>query len=306
MIVLHGLLGDTPLASVWRILRYSGRPTFFLDQQALGRSRIDLSVSSPAEGELQVGGHAVDLRSVTAAFLRPYDARQLPEVERAGPGSPLWSHAIRFEDAVLSWAEITTASVINRPTAMASNNSKPYQSRMIEAAGFETPGTLLTTDPDAVGRFVEAHDAVVYKSISGVRSIVSRLREKDRERLGNVRWCPTQFQEYVPGDDYRVHVVGDETFASRIESSADDYRYSSRRADSVVKIAAATLPHGVLERCRRLTRDGGLLVSGIDLRLTPEGKWYCFEVNTSPAFTYYQEATGQPIDQAVANLLIAA
>jgi D-alanine-D-alanine ligase-like ATP-grasp enzyme len=49
-----------------------------------------------------------------------------------------------------------------------------------------------------------------------------------------------------------------------------------------------------------------LSVAGIDLRKTPEGEWVCFEVNTSPAFTYYEEATGQPIAHAIAELLASA
>jgi D-alanine-D-alanine ligase-like ATP-grasp enzyme len=48
-----------------------------------------------------------------------------------------------------------------------------------------------------------------------------------------------------------------------------------------------------------------LIVAGIDLRHTPAGKWYCFEVNPSPGFTYYQAATHQPIDEAIAQLLVA-
>lgn len=38
-------------------------------------------------------------------------------------------------------------------------------------------------------------------------------------------------------------------------------------------------------------------------RRTPEGDWYCFEVNPSPAFTYYESRSGQPIGNAVARLL---
>ena len=49
-----------------------------------------------------------------------------------------------------------------------------------------------------------------------------------------------------------------------------------------------------------------LSVAGIDLRKTPEGEWVCFEVNTSPAFTYYEEATHQPIARAIARLLAEA
>ncbi len=46
----------------------------------------------------------------------------------------------------------------------------------------------------------------------------------------------------------------------------------------------------------------GIYCWGIDLRCTPN-EWYCFEVNPSPAFTYYQEAAGHHIDEAIAELL---
>ncbi len=50
----------------------------------------------------------------------------------------------------------------------------------------------------------------------------------------------------------------------------------------------------------------GLLVAGIDLRLTPDDEWYCFEVNPSPGFTFYEDAGGQPIAAAIAGLLRSA
>jgi D-alanine-D-alanine ligase-like ATP-grasp enzyme len=49
-----------------------------------------------------------------------------------------------------------------------------------------------------------------------------------------------------------------------------------------------------------------LPVAGIDLRRTPQGEWYCFEVNPSPAFAYYEAATHQPIAEAIAGLLMAS
>jgi hypothetical protein len=52
---------------------------------------------------------------------------------------------------------------------------------------------------------------------------------------------------------------------------------------------------GAVAELRQVPGDLGLSLSGIDLRLTPAGEWYCFEVNPSSAFTYYQEATGHPI-----------
>jgi glutathione synthase/RimK-type ligase-like ATP-grasp enzyme len=57
-------------------------------------------------------------------------------------------------------------------------------------------------------------------------------------------------------------------------------------------------------RCRSLVRGLGLAVAGVDLRRHPAGRWFCFEVNPSPAFTYYQASTGVPIGEGIADLLI--
>jgi len=57
------------------------------------------------------------------------------------------------------------------------------------------------------------------------------------------------------------------------------------------------------DRCRAMAAGMHLAVAGIDLRRTPDERWICFEVNPSPAFSYYEQATGQPIAQAIAQLL---
>ena len=65
----------------------------------------------------------------------------------------------------------------------------------------------------------------------------------------------------------------------------------------------ATLPPTVAEACLRLARRLDLLLAGIDLKETPDGEYYCFEVNPSPGFLYYEQYTGQPISTALADLL---
>ncbi|MGN6109488.1 MAG: ATP-grasp domain-containing protein, partial [Kofleriaceae bacterium] len=167
------------------------------------------------------------------------------------------------------------------------------------------PETLITTDPDAAAAFWDRHGDVIYKSVSGVRSQVSRLRTEHRERLADVSSCPTQFQAWVPGRDHRVHVVGDEVFGVEVISDADDYRYASAGGHSC-ELRAVLLPFEVAERARALACALDLPVAGIDLRRTPDGRWYCFEVNSSPCFTYYEHHTGQPIAAALAAYLAAA
>jgi hypothetical protein len=300
MILFWGLPGDTPLAAVANVLTRKRLRSVFLDQRDSLDWSLDLNVGDSVSGCLRNGRQSLDLAEVKAAYLRPYDARQLFE----SPGeAPALAHASTLGDALLAWADITPAKVVNRPWAMAPNNSKPYQSQQIRSLGFSVPDTLITTDPDAARQFWEKHGTVIYKSVSSVRSIVSRLSSGHSGRLENVRWCPTQFQQYIAGTDYRVHVVGERVFPCEIVSQADDYRYASRTGCRA-KIRAARLPADVAERCRRLATGVNLPVAGIDLRVTAEGEWYCFEVNPSPGFTYYQDETGQPIAEAIAQYLL--
>jgi len=303
MILLWGLPWDSPLARVHSVLCQRRAAVAFIDQRDVLETEVELCVDSTVRGVVRTPGRMVSLDQVTAAYVRPYPSAQLPAIELAGPFSAAWQHAVNVDDALMCWADLAPAHVVNRPTAMATNSSKPYQALFIQAAGFEVPATLVTTVPDAVREFWAEHTTVIYKSLRGVRSIVSRLEEKHQARLERVRWCPTQFQQYVSGTDYRVHVVGDEVFACEISSLADDYRYAARQGLSV-EIRPCQLPQDVVDRCRTVTKSLGLSVTGIDLRRDPEGRWYCFEVNPSPAFTYYQAASNQPIDQAIADLLI--
>ena len=97
-------------------------------------------------------------------------------------------------------------------------------------------------------------------------------------------------------------MVGPRWFATLIESSAADYRYAIKGGHDVA-IVATDIDGELGERLVRLAASMGLLVAGIDLRVTPGDEWFCFEVNPSPGFTFYEDATGQPIAAAIADLL---
>jgi len=305
MILLWGLPGDGPLRAVYSVLKSRTAPVCLFDQHSIASATLDLDVGPTVHGTLQWDGNAVALEAVTAIYARPYDVRRLPMLSEAGPLSPLWHHGMGSTTECRPSVEVTPALVVNRPSMMASNSSKPYPAELIRAAGLDLPDTLVTTDAKAAMAFHEYHGSVIYKSTSGVRSIVSRLGPEHKDRLIDIGNCPTQFQQYIPGADYRVHVVGDRVFAAQIVSDADDYRYAGRSGGRT-EIRACTLEPDLGERCRRLAAELGLLFAGVDLRRSPEGRWYCFEVNPSPGFTFYQEATGQKIAESVASLLADA
>lgn len=303
LILLWGLATERPFEVMCEELERQGLPTFLLDQRDVAEAEMELTVGAEVGGRLRVREREVDLRSVTAAYVRPCDSRLLPAVARAGPDSPLWLHATTLADALATWCELTGALVVNRFSSMGSNGSKPYQLDLIRRQGFSVPDTLVTTDPVAVRDFLERHGEVIYKSVSSVRSIVARLGPGQLARLEDVAACPTQFQQYVHGTDHRVHVVGQEIFPCEITCAATDYRYPG---DESVELRACRLPVGVEERCFRLAASMNLPVAGIDLRRTPEGEWFCLEVNPSPAYSYYQAHAGLPISEAVARLLASA
>jgi glutathione synthase/RimK-type ligase-like ATP-grasp enzyme len=188
---------------------------------------------------------------------------------------------------------------------MRSNVSKPYQLQLVADAGMPVPPTLVTNQPDLVRAFHARHGRLVYKSISGIRSIVTELDEASLQRLDRIRLLPTQFQAYVDGVDVRVHMVGDQVFATEIASAATDYRYA-RRNGEVATLSPTELPAVVQRRCVDLARRLELPFCGIDLRRRPDGVHVCFEVNPMPAFAYFEGETGQPIAAALVQLLATA
>jgi predicted ATP-grasp superfamily ATP-dependent carboligase len=307
MILLCGIPTEPPLARAVRELERLGVPAVVFNQREAvgGRFAFELDAAG-VRGELRVDGLRVRLEDVAGVYVRLMDDRVLPELADEPPDSPVRAACRELHDALYRWIEITPARVVNRSSAMASNGSKPYQAQLIAAAGFAVPETLVTNDPELVRAFLAEHRRVVYKSISGSRSIVQELRAADLGRLGDIGWCPVQFQAFVEGVDVRVHVIGRRVFATRVTSEATDYRYAGVNGGRPARLEATDLPAETAERCVALTRALGLRFSGIDLRMTEDGEAVCFEVNPSPAYAYYESHTGQPIAAALARHLAGA
>ncbi|MCQ6556829.1 glutathione synthase [Streptomyces sp. C10-9-1] len=301
MIVICGIASERPVAQVTEALRQLELPYVVLHQRRFMDAPLDIGVDGTgAHGRLLDDGHAVDCSSVTGIYTRLMDWRMLPEMEQASEETVrrcAWWH-----DVLSSWIEIAPGCVMNRTAATSSNQSKPYQAQLIGEAGFRVPETLVTNDPDLVRAFLSRHGDVVYKSISAVRSIVRRLDDEALERLPLIRSCPVQFQQYVRGVNVRVHAVDGELFATRVETDQVDYRYAHPFGGRT-ELTSWELPEELARRCSALVTRLGLTLAGIDLALTDEGEAFCFEVNPSPAFSFYEAHTGQPIARAIARAL---
>ena len=307
MILVCGIPSESPLRMVIARLEDMHADFVLLNQRESLNCDLWFEIDNgEIRGRLLISGHAYDLRDFASVYPRLMDDRLLPELAGEPADSPLRARCRAFHDTLLRWMEISPACVINRCAPMATNSSKPYQAQLITKFGFRVPETLITNDPDRVRTFRAEHRRVIYKSISAVRSIVKELEDKDEERLELIRWCPIQFQAYVEGVNLRVHTIGGEVFATAIESDATDYRYAGRDGGEPAGLRPVDISDGLADRCLRLTASLGLEFAGIDLKITPDGKVYCFEVNPSPAFSYYEGMTGQPISAAVVRRLAGA
>ena len=304
MILVAGIMADGLIELMCARLENMGCEYMFFDELRYpGDFGVTWSIVDGAvEGYVEGPGRKVDLRDITGVYAR-YVNHRGGAVREDCTAREREIITAEFQASLMQLFDAMPCPVVNRVRASTSNDSKLYQEMLAVRYGFLTPRTLVTTRPQDVVEFYEACGRkVIYKSVSSVRSVVRRLEDSDLPRLDSVRHCPTQFQEWVEGVDIRVHVVGDQTFATELISEASDYRYA-RRSGHTVTAEAIELPAKIETACKRLAGDAGLLVAGIDLRRTPADDYYCFEMNPSPGFLFYERATGQPISEAVARLL---
>jgi D-alanine-D-alanine ligase-like ATP-grasp enzyme len=152
--------------------------------------------------------------------------------------------------------------------------------------------------------FREKYKEIIYKSSSSIRSVVKSIEQGDTGMdFHSIRNCATLFQERLVGTNYRVHVIGKKLFAIKAEAKTVDYRYSSREGKETI-LEETKLPATISKKCVALANSLGLVFAGIDLFLTEKNEWYCFEVNPSPGFSYFENNTGAPIAEAVVEYLV--
>ena len=161
MILIWGPADDPPVERMVAILRGRGIDVMHVDENALAALRYDITLGPMPTGWIATSDRQARLEELTGIYVRPGESLQGP--------------ATKASMILLGIASCAGGAVVNRPSVGRSNWSKPFQLQMIAGAGFTVPDTLVTTDPEAARAFLAEHERVVYKSISGVRSIVATL-----------------------------------------------------------------------------------------------------------------------------------
>ncbi len=302
MVILMGIPSEPPLRLLAEACAAKGIACTFFNQRQQDDWTVDYDAFQPRRSRLGNGQVGLQLSDCAGLYLRTMEPSGVPE----------WAASTcrdRTQDMFrrlwhLLDDDQTPLRIVNPPHVQMSNNSKPYQSIAIRAHGLDIPDTCISSDVETVQDFLGRHPAVIYKSISGTRSIVKRVDADSLKGLPRVRFCPVQFQECVTGSNIRAHVVGQRVIATRIRSDAVDYRYAAQEGKST-ELEPCCLPDDVAEKCVRLAHALHLPFAGIDLMTTDDGRTICFEVNPSPGYSYYEQHTGQRISHALADYLAA-
>ncbi|MFJ5552353.1 MvdC/MvdD family ATP grasp protein [Streptomyces sp. NPDC093225] len=198
---------------------------------------------------------------------------------------------------------------VNPPALDGAAHHKPYQWEVARRVGLTLPRTLVTNEPERARRFIDEVGVgrTVFKAFAAAADDAWReTRLVRREYLGqldSVRYAPVIFQEFVPGADLRVTVVGDRVLAAEIDASATRYPVDMRMVVGEAVVRPVTLPGALTRSLLHLMRSLGLVYGAVDLRRRPDGEYVFFEVNPAGQWLFVEERTGLQITAEMAALL---
>ena len=297
MILFIGSSADRVAPRLLKALQESSQCFAFVDEDHPFEWKVQCEQLSGSRLFRIRGGECTGLRPVGAIFVRHAVARTL-DTRHLNKMGELQSNLNRM-------LAFSACPVVNPPANSYSNYSKPYQLGLMAKAGFDIPKTLVTNRPPEARRFyLRCGRQVIFKGVSNIMTFAQLLKPEHLTRLKLLPNSPTLFQEYIPGADYRVHVVGDKTFCTRLQATNEDYRRSALIENEEINAESAELPDSVLRRCIGFTRRLGLVVSGIDFKKSKDGRLAALELNPYPQFTFYQGRSGQRITESVVDYLI--
>jgi glutathione synthase/RimK-type ligase-like ATP-grasp enzyme len=222
---------------------------------------------------------APDLPDAEQAFVAANDARSLFE-----------SFLIRYP---VRW--------VNGWDGFLLHQTKPAALAMIARLGIEVPRTLSSNDADAVRAFVAREQRAIFKPVQGgahTRHVTPRHLTDDN--LKNLKYAPVTLQEEIEGTNVRAFVAGERVLGCEVKAGTLDFR-----DEAEPQIVPHDFSAEMQQRCRLIATTLHLRWTGIDFRLTPQGRYVFLEANPSPMFLGFERQSGVPLTEALTQLLTA-
>ncbi|MDB4928229.1 MAG: hypothetical protein JWM10_713 [Myxococcaceae bacterium] len=240
--------------------------------------------------------------------------RRWPDLQTAGI-APDW-RAIVCRDSMAfleGWSMLCDVFWLNRPERVRTGENKLVQLVYAQEAGFRVPETVVANNAAVVRDVVSSGRIALFKPLlsSALRdeTVVqmlqaTRLRDEHLDDE-SIRACPAIYQTIVPGQEWRLTIVGGQVFPARICWTRSDTSVDVHAAHpECVSIVRGTVSDEVRRQCLTLVRMLGLHYAAIDA-IEYEGEMYFLELNPSGQWGWIEQATNYPLTDALADLLIS-
>jgi hypothetical protein len=224
-----------------------------------------------------------------------------------------WTTMLR--GLLLAW-EVAGVPIVNGAD-VGRWDEKTAQIVLAASVGFRTPDTLQSAHPDGIRASLDSWGgAGVTKAFVPFHSVDARTARARRQLTREVSTAsideryeaavptPALYQPIIPAAvELRVVVVGDRSFAARIDREQLGHVDSRHAEPSAVPACEHDVPLALAQRCRALLDRCGLDMAVIDLLIDGEGEAVFLDLNPTGVFDWIACRFDLPIYPAVAELL---
>lgn len=258
------------------------------------------------------------VRAVWYRMAREYEDLPLP----VDPYYLKYSQSAILRHVNALFGHLEDALWVSNPYAIRRADYKPMQLTIAARLGFKVPDTIFTSNPEKAKAFVDDRPSTITKALAtrypvnkekGIGSFfyAKKLYREEKNNFSGLHLAPAIFQEAIEAAaDLRVTVIGKKVFAAIItvdkldeNSTIRDWRIGHHEGE--MHIEPYELPNEMEDMCIALVQELGLNFGAIDLVLDKKGKLWFLENNPNGQWAFVEEATGQPMGKAMAELLEA-
>ncbi len=202
---------------------------------------------------------------------------------------------------------------VNHPARLADSAYKPAQLVAAARCGLNVPATLITNDPWAMrdfaseGRSVTKMLGAVSIVEGGVRKFAYThlLDDADLADLRGIEHTAHQFQRWAPKKhEARMIVIGGDVTTAAIHAGSSAAYIDWRTDYDRLTYELVEPPAEVLEGVRRLMAEMSLVYGALDFVIGPDDSWTFLEVNAGGQYGWIEDATGAPLTDQLADLLM--
>lgn len=212
---------------------------------------------------------------------------------------------------------------MSHPIDMRGAMWKTEQLHRAKKMGFEIPDTLITNNPEAVRSFNKSiNNELIYKTLSSP-TLAAEEVEQDQviasslpttvitedmsDFIDSVETLPCQFQVYIEKEyELRVTIIGDQVFATKINSQEDARTMvDCRDMSATISYQAIELPEEIKAKCLALMASYNLNYSAMDIIVTKKNDYVFLENNPNGQFLYIEQLVPEyKLIETLADVLV--